>query len=275
MDSSNNITSGVCQLAVPTRTSHLTNDSGFITSAGTGLSKSGTTLNHSNSVTAQTTQAVYPIKIDAQGHISAYGSAVTIPTVNNATLTIQKNGTTVNSFTANASSNVTANITVPTKVSDLTNDSGFITSYTDEKLKTPVIGEDVGYRYFVLTATSDSAETKIRSTGDLRYSLDEDSTLEIGSAYVPSKLVLHSGKGYSANTTIVSNELISSATITLPSVSGTVALTSNIPTKTSDLTNDSGFINSIKTINNQSLIGSGNITVSTTAAQIIRWTESA
>ena len=49
-----------------------------------------------------------------------------IPTVNNATLTIQKNGTTVKTFTANASANVTANITVPTKVSDLTNDSGFI-----------------------------------------------------------------------------------------------------------------------------------------------------
>ena len=49
----------------------------------------------------------------------------TIPTVNNATLTIQKNGTTVNTFTANASSNVTANITVPTKISDLTNDSNF------------------------------------------------------------------------------------------------------------------------------------------------------
>ena len=47
-------------------------------SAGTGLSLSDTTFNHSNSVTAQTTQAVYPIKIDAQGHISAYGTAVTI-----------------------------------------------------------------------------------------------------------------------------------------------------------------------------------------------------
>ena len=55
--------------------------SGKIDTAGTGLSKSGTTLNHSNSVAAQSTQAVYPIKIDAQGHISAYGSAVTIPSV--------------------------------------------------------------------------------------------------------------------------------------------------------------------------------------------------
>lgn len=36
----------------------------------------------------------------------------TIPTVNNATLTIQKNGTTVQTFTANASSNVTCNITM-------------------------------------------------------------------------------------------------------------------------------------------------------------------
>ena len=54
----------------------------------------------------------------------------TIPTVNNATLTIQKNNTNVATFTANASSNVTANISVPTVTSDLTNDSGFITSIT-------------------------------------------------------------------------------------------------------------------------------------------------
>jgi len=38
---------------------------------------SGEVLNHSNSVTAQNTQALYPIKIDAQGHISGYGTAVT------------------------------------------------------------------------------------------------------------------------------------------------------------------------------------------------------
>lgn len=58
--------------------------------------------------------------------LALYSDIPTVPTVNNATLTIQKNGTTVNTFTANASSNVTANITVPTATSDLTNDSGFI-----------------------------------------------------------------------------------------------------------------------------------------------------
>lgn len=52
----------------------------------------------------------------------------TIPTVNNATLTIQKNGTNVQTFTANSSTNKTANITVPTAVSELTNDSGYATT---------------------------------------------------------------------------------------------------------------------------------------------------
>ena len=51
-----------------------------------------------------------------------------IPTVNNATLTIQKNGATVDTFTANASANKTINITVPTQTSQLTNNSGFITA---------------------------------------------------------------------------------------------------------------------------------------------------
>lgn len=52
----------------------------------------------------------------------------TIPTVNNATLTIQKNGVNVQTFTANSSTNKTANITVPTAVSELTNDSGYATT---------------------------------------------------------------------------------------------------------------------------------------------------
>ena len=74
--------------------------SGKIDTAGTGLSKSGTTLNHSNAVTAQTTQGLYPIKIDAQGHVSAYGDAVTIPDVSGKIDTagtgLSKSGTTLN-----------------------------------------------------------------------------------------------------------------------------------------------------------------------------------
>ena len=52
----------------------------------------------------------------------------TIPTVNNATLTIQKNSTTIDTFTANASVDKTINITVPTDTSDLTNGAGYTTN---------------------------------------------------------------------------------------------------------------------------------------------------
>lgn len=51
--------------------------------------------------------------------VGALPSTTTIPTVNNATLTIQKNGTNVATFTANSATNATANITVPTTASDI------------------------------------------------------------------------------------------------------------------------------------------------------------
>ena len=60
--------------------------------------------------------------------VGALPDTTVIPTVNNPTITIQKNGSTVQTFTLNQSSNATANITVPTATSDLTNDSGFLTS---------------------------------------------------------------------------------------------------------------------------------------------------
>lgn len=58
------------------------------------------------------------VVLDAED-VGALPSDTTIPTVNNATLTIQKNGTDVQTFTANASSDVTCNITVPTQASDI------------------------------------------------------------------------------------------------------------------------------------------------------------
>lgn len=83
----------------------------------------------SGSGSGDMTASVY----DPNGTVASAGGipdyvAGELPTVNDATLTIQKNGTTVNTFTANSSSNVTANITVPTDTSDLTNGAGYITS---------------------------------------------------------------------------------------------------------------------------------------------------
>lgn len=68
---------------------------GGLTISGSPITTSGSiTVGHSNSVTAQTTQAVYPIKIDANGHISAYGSAVTILKKYTGTITGDASATT-------------------------------------------------------------------------------------------------------------------------------------------------------------------------------------
>jgi hypothetical protein len=53
---------------------------------------------------------------------------IEVPSVGAGVLTIQKNGTTLEHFSANSSVNKTVDIRVPTKTSDITNDSGFITS---------------------------------------------------------------------------------------------------------------------------------------------------
>ena len=53
---------------------------------------------------------------------------ITLSSVKDSTITIQKNSTDVGSFTLNQSSNEIINISVPTDTSDLTNGAGFITS---------------------------------------------------------------------------------------------------------------------------------------------------
>ena len=97
-----------------------TNTKNYIASQLLGKSDVGHTHSASDITSGLSTVAT-------SGSYNDLSNKPTIPTVNNATLTIQKNGTTVKTFTANASSNVTADITVPTKTSDLTNDSGFLT----------------------------------------------------------------------------------------------------------------------------------------------------
>ena len=74
-----------------------------ITSSSTDVQINGTSIT-SNNVANIVTNTAY----DATTNKIATMSDV--PTVNNATLSIQLNGNTINSFTANASSNVTANI---------------------------------------------------------------------------------------------------------------------------------------------------------------------
>lgn len=75
-----------------------------------------------------------------------------IPTVNDATLTIQKNGTNVNTFTANASSNVTANIVTGEYIKTASVSSGSVTfTGVDDSVNSGGCGYDV---FFDITSSS-------------------------------------------------------------------------------------------------------------------------
>lgn len=131
---------------------------GFTKNAGTitgvtgsnGLTGSGTsgsvTISHAAPATAPTknTSAVYPITIDQYGHITAAGSAVTIPA---APGTLKTNNTTAQTASSSESLSGTINLhkvaktgtysdligtptipTVPTNVSAFTNDANYVSS---------------------------------------------------------------------------------------------------------------------------------------------------
>ena len=160
-NASSNVTANI---TVPTKTSDLTNDSGFLDSVAWGdvtgkptfatVATSGSYNDLSNKPTIPAAQvnsdwdAVSGVAqilnkptlatVATSGSYNDLSNKPTIPTVNNATLTIQKNGTTVKTFTANASSNVTANITVPTTVAELTDASDYV---DDSELATALAGK--------------------------------------------------------------------------------------------------------------------------------------
>ena len=95
-------------------------------------------------------------------------NAPTIPTVNNATLTIQKNGTDVATFTANASSNVTANLSIPTDTSDLTNGAGFLTQHNPIDNELSVSSENAVQNKVVTTALNGkAASSHTHAAGDI------------------------------------------------------------------------------------------------------------
>ena len=200
-----------------------------------------------------------------------------LPTVNNATLTIQKNGTTVKTFTANASSNVTANITVPTKTSDLTNDSGFLDSVA--------WGDVTGKPTFATVATSgsynDLSNKPTIPAAQVQSNWTQTTTTAVD--YIKNKPTLAT-VATSGSYNDLSNKptipTVNNATLTIQKNGSTVKtftanassnVTANItvPTATSELTNDSGFVNSTAIAGKQDLLTAGdhiNITGTTIKA---------
>ena len=135
---------GSVSFNVPTKTSHLTNDSGFITNAGV---TSITTTAGAHTTKTSATGAVSFNVPTKTSHLTNDSGFITNAGVTSIT-------TTAGTHTTISSSTGAVSFNVPTKTSHLTNDSGFITSYTDEKLKWTASTSTNTYYPLVSTSTA-------------------------------------------------------------------------------------------------------------------------
>ena len=196
----------IAAIVIPTKTSDLTNDSGFITSADIppGSAASTTTPKMDGTAAVGTENAFargdhrHPTDTSRQAALSAAQLAA------------------VNSGVTAAKVAAWDGITVPTKTSELTNDSGYITS-------APV--------------ASVNGKTGAVNLGAADVGALPDSTV------IPSKtsqLTNDSGFLTAAPVTSV-NGKTGAVNLTASDV-GALPSSTTIPSKTSDLTNDSGYI---------------------------------
>ena len=255
--------------SIPTKTSNLTNDSNFVSDASyvhtdnnyttaeknklSGIA-AGAEVNVQANWTQTTTTADDYIKnkptlatVATSGSYNDLSNKPTIPTVNNATLTIQKNGTTVKTFTANASTNVTANITVPTKTSDITNDSNFVVSGDLATVATSGSYNDLSNKPTIPAAQVQSNWTQTTTTAvDYIKNKPTLATVATSGSYndLSNKPTIPTVNN--ATLTIQKNGTNVQTFTANQSTNATANIT--VPTKTSELTNDSSFVTSSGTV---------------------------
>lgn len=169
----------------------------------------------------------------------------TIPTVNDATLTIQKNGTDVQTFSANASSNATANITVPTQTSDLVNNSLFLRGdtagvYKGNSTTSGSTGtKDVTCSNFTSSQLQRGVLIMIDFNHDNSASVD-DLKLNVNSTGAKPIRMMKNG-----HLSKLPDKSFIQVTMTYPFYYDGdywVCIVDNTPTKTSQLTNDSNYV---------------------------------
>ena len=184
-------------------------------------------------------------------------------------------------------------ITIPTKTSDLTNDSGFITSFTDENVKSTTV--TAATTYYLTGSTSSSTATGGLSKhaaikayvtansgtgGSAR--IDLGNTTATTSAGGKEGIVRLYGTSATYYVDVKAGAPSANRTITLPNKTGTVALTSDIPTvptitlNGTSTTTPSFYAPTTAGTNGYFLKSNGSgaptwAEIETTAAQIVRW----
>ena len=235
---------------IPTKTSDLTNDLGFVTEDSLTDVNNGTLNLQKNGATIGTFKANQPTDVTVNFKVPTKTSELTndkhfvtleeLPNSNvgEGTLTIKKNNAVQGTFTPTQDENVTINLTVPLKVSELINDSGFITN-AGIPTKTSQLTNDSG---FITNADIPTKTSQL--TNDTGFITNADIS-------IPSTSQLTNDSGF------ITNAAIPTKTSQLTNDSGFIT-NAAIPTKTSQLTNDSGFAidaNIVHKNNNETING--------------------
>ena len=238
---------GAVSFNVPTKTSHLTNDSNFVTSSGvTSITlKAGSGISLDTDNTAITTTGTRTIShADTSSQASSSNSGRTY----------------IQSITLDGYGHVTG---ISTATESVTN--------TDTKLQVAEVTS--GTIYYPIVGTGTTAATRQYDTTGFSYQGTNGTTSAVGCGKITlgnstasgtannkqGQLVMYGSTAY-AHT--IKGAPTAARTLNLPDKDGTIALTSDIPTvptKTSDLTNDSGFITS-SALNNYLPLTGGQVT---------------
>ena len=156
------ITNKTVDIAVPTKTSDLTNDSDFVEDANYVHTDNNFTTSLKNKLNGIAAGA--EVNVQSDWNVSDTSSDAfiknkpTIPTVNNATLTIKRNNTSVGTFTANASTDTEVNITVPTNNNQLTNGAGYQTESQVNTLIASAISGITSFEYQIVQTLPQTGE---------------------------------------------------------------------------------------------------------------------
>ena len=211
------------------------------------------------------TISVPEITVDSKGRVTSVTNRTltcknNTYNVYNKTLTIQKNGTNVATFTSNSNTNVTANITVPTKTSELTNDSNFLTTSSSLNASKLTGTIDIarlpqGALERVITVADQTARFAL-TTSSVQLG-DTVKQLDTGVMYVVvNESKLNSNDGYleytagSASSVPWSGITSKPTEFTPSSHTHTKSEITDFPTNVSAFTNDAGYLTAHQSLSN-------------------------
>ena len=225
-------------ITIPTKTSELTND---------GANNTSTYVEASSLATVATT--------------GSYPDLHNRPTIGNGKITIQKNSTEIDNFTVNQTGNKSINISVPTKTSELTNDSGFITSmvemsYGEANAWSKFLSAYQAKQIVYCRASSGSNPASGSQTRKafMAYVNNADNPTQVEFQYYRSVsshsdsqqgdqvfiylLTNANGGTWSVTTRNAFTKVVAGTNMTSSYANGAITLNATQPTKTSELTND-------------------------------------